>query len=486
MRGQRALEGKPFPSAFNRAPIQCQPSNPTAYCFCGSAEETEGECPWRYDPFATPEERLLQAGDPDEEGFVAPYDCYIKAAEGYTEPRRPESYADYETPGVYGYEFVGEECLFVLHSNSCDRDPSLPCEELGDIRYQFFNYIQHGKVGFGGVSIPMSDPTNGELITANANVAATSIESVGTRALEFFPVLRCQGEKGCAEGEEGADERYFAGENIRDYFGNLGRVEHPIGLAASGTDGYSNDGDDRPGIPANLDAHIEEIVKKLEPKLETLRGKEGRAQIMSDRMRSLAGTPIESRLMSAMGTDGREAMHTVLDMSRMPEHAQSTDEEVLERTSPFRVEDPRALVDAEQRMWEELSAKNIDPPFDVAQRSRYWEYWAEAFRDRPLGEASIRMQQAFLRSIMLHEIGHSVGLRHNFAGSFDRDNYQDGYFKVADAAPLPRITDFDRPSLGGNSDGSVLGEEATNYHAELRRARDFRARVGAANTMTGS
>ncbi|MCA9601356.1 MAG: hypothetical protein KC417_05000, partial [Myxococcales bacterium] len=409
MRGQRALEGKKAPNAFNREPVACQTANPTDYCYCGSAEDTGGTCAWTYDPFRSPEEDADLAGSADDENFAEPYDCHIQAADGYEDPAHPESYDDYQAPGVYGYHFVGSECLFLLHANSCDRDPSLPCEDLGDIRYQFFNYIAHGNVGFGGVSLPMVDPTTGELITANANVAATSVESVATQAVDFFPVLRCNGEKGCAKGEEGANDRYFSGDNLRQYFANQGRVERPVGIAASGTDGYSNDNEGRPGIPVDLRGHILKVIAEKQAKIDTLQGVEGRAQIYSDRMTSLAGTSVESKLLASLGLDGQEAMTARLDPTQTPNDAKLTDPGVLAQVSPFRMTGSKYLVHPDDALWQELSAKNIDPPFDAEQRSRYWEYWAEAFRGTPVAEASIRMQQIYLRAVMRHEVGHSVG-----------------------------------------------------------------------------
>lgn len=482
MRGQRALRGQEAPSAFTRQAVACQEDDPTQYCFCGSAEDKGGECPWKYDPFRTPEaDAELAAG-----GDVAPYDCYVKAPEGFEEPANPTSYEDYEKPLVYQYEFVGSECLFVLAANSCDRDPQLPCEELGDIRYQFFNYIDHGNVGFGGVSLPMVDPTTGELITANANMAATSIESVATQALEFFPVLRCDGPEGCVDGEEGAPEKYFGGDNLRQYFANRGRVQSPVAVTASGTDGYSVDDSSRPGFPVDLTTFVKEQLQAKSQKVERLRGVEGRAGLLIDRMKGLAGTPLEASFVDSLGVDGSEALAACVDPRVTPDAARATDPSVIEQTSPFRAKGRSPFIHPDDALWDELAKKNIDPPFEVTQRARYWEYWAEAFRGRPLAEASIRMQQAFLRAVMNHEVGHSVGLRHNFAGSFDRNNYPDGYFHVAEDLPLPNLGDFDRPSKGGNSDGEVLGEEVQNYLTELRRVRNERAKRGAGNAMTGS
>ncbi len=492
MRGMRSLKGQNVPSRFNRSAISCQNDDPTAYCFCGSPEEDGGSCAWKYNPFTTPEQREAQAGDPNDPNYAAPYDCYVKQPDGWAEPARPQSYDEYPDDGTpYQYEFVGEECLFVLHANSCDKDPTQACEELGDIRFQFFNYIEHGNVRFGGVSIPKVDPTTGELITANANMAGTSVESVGSRAVNWFPVLRCQGPEGCAEGEEGADEAYFQGEALRDYQEARGRVEHPIAVAAAGEDGYTPAGEERPGLRADALEEINERADQMAEYASHLHGTEGQTNILQERLQNLRGTPAEKRLMDIMGDD---LMFAKLDVERIDGNLEPHDEQVMDEVSPFR-QSGLDLRSEEDKLWDELEQLNFDPPVDIPQRSRFWEYYAEAFRGRPAGEASIRMQQEILRAVMLHELGHSVGLRHNFGGSVDRNNYLDGYFNVVfdqdgdtsrGVNALPRYFDYDRTSRGGNSDGRVLGEEITNYTEDLREVRNRRAQEGIGLTMTAS
>ena len=502
MRGWRAATGRALPR-YSSVIIECQDDDPTRYCFCGSPDDRQGSCSAKYDPFVTPEQWSAR-------GVVDPYQCHIENLE-FQEPSRPQSFDDYPIPPAYRYRFVGDECLLVLRPNSCDRyrtDPLQRCDEvlddegdpvsweqLGDLRYQFFNYIDQVNTPFGGVSALRADPTSGELISANANFSALGVENMATRAVDFFPVLRCANENlGCEPGDQAAADRYLSGENLRDYFSRLGRTEHPVGLASSGSDGFTTPDESRPALPADVNGALREVMERAEARVEALRGQDGRAQILSDRMRRLAGTSIERKLMGSLGVDGYDALQRHFDHGQnlffgLTDQTSIYDEAVLDRISPFRGGGFERTLTAGIQAENQLSAHSICPLNQAIFRSRYFEYWAEAFRRRPLAEASIRMQQLYTRMVQYHEIGHSIGLRHNFAASFDRDNYGDGFFNVVlgeatrseGALPIPRLEDYDL-----NDDGVVAGSEFDEYLADLRTARNERARLGAHNYMSSS
>ncbi|MDH5490683.1 MAG: zinc-dependent metalloprotease, partial [Myxococcales bacterium] len=480
MRGHRASIDQPLPN-YADVRIACQSGDPTSYCWCGSTtappsgdvDPSDMSCAGRYDVFKTKAEW-------EAEGVVDAYDCHVENTE-FTEPANPGSYADYSLPGAYRYQFVGSECMFVLRSNSCDwyrTDAATHCddvlddagaavdfEQLGDIRYQFYNYVNQSNTPWGGVAYPLSDVINGELVAANINYSAGSVESVGTLAVQWFPVLRCANETlGCAPGEENAEDEYWTGDNARGYFSRQGRTERAFRTGASGADGFTTSDYTRPGLPVDRLAAVNEFMEQATPRIERLRGMDGRLNILSDRMQRLAGTHFESDLMESMGSGGRELLGALRpdgDTTTISDDASILDPEILDQVSPFRgpAAFGRTMLEGHLRQ-QTLGKLNMCTFAEDLFRSRYWEYWAEAFRGAPISEASIRVQQLYSRMVMHHEMGHSVGLRHNFGASYDRNNYGDGYFNIVLGDPadpsddllLPDLQDFNDPARGGDGD----------------------------------
>ena len=503
MRGWRAARDVQLPG-YAQVRLDCQSEDPTRYCYCGSPDDEAGSCQGKYDPFVPPDEWRAR-------GVADPYRCHVENLE-LDEPASPSSYDEYPLPQAFRYRFVGDECLLVLRPNTCDwhrttADQScddvvdddgeaLHWEQLGDLRYQFFNYIdQASGLRFSGVAAPLADPTTGELVVANASIAANHVERMATTALEFFPVLRCASpELGCEPGDEAAAERYLSGENLRGYFSRLGRVEHPQGLASSGADGFTIEDTSRPALPVQVNDALRSAMDQAQSRIEPLHGQDGRAQILSDRMRRLAGTPIEQKLMASLGANGTDALNRHFDHGQsfvfdVSPQASVSHDDVLEQISPFRGSGFARTLTAGADAEDELSARNMCFVGDSLFRSRFTEYWAEAFRGRNPAEASIRMQQLQARMTFSHELGHSVGLRHNFAASLDRDNYADGYFRAVfgesdsdvDDLALPQLEDFDL-----DADGFLAGPEFDAYLQALREKRDERARLGTHNYTSSS
>jgi len=196
-------------------------------------------------------------------------------------------------------------------------------------------------------------------------------------------------------------------------------------------------------------------------------------------VRALEGTSLEAKLSAALA-EPSASTHTSASTST------STSTGVGAGSAVSVLDAPMQEVLDERARRQALAARNMDPVSESLYNSQYHDYWAQAFKGRRASEASLRMQQVYFRSVMLHEIGHALGLRHNFAASLDRNNYSDAYYEIARRIPLPSFVEYDDPTRGGNDDGQVSGDEAVRWSEDMRQARLDRLALGAGNTMTSS
>ncbi|GAB4205893.1 MAG: hypothetical protein OHK0013_22090 [Sandaracinaceae bacterium] len=488
MQGNRAIHGRSAPSG---EPVSCQSADPTQYCFCGdtiSSPEVDPvtrSCPFRIDFFQPPNARGVTSGED--------YDCWIAGAGDapVADVANPTEFSQYDPAVWTQLHFVGSECMLVLDVNSCDRDRNQACEQLGDIRYNMFNFVTAAASGFCGVMQPMQDPITGEAIVSPVNMGGQCLDNFGIQPLVYWPILR---------GEQPADD-LLSGDDIRRYFENLGNVQPPVGIAPGGGAGYDPSDPSRPALPVDLGAHFRDHIERLRDQLISLRGPEGRAQLLSDRLHTLdrdpRGRELMRRLGAAVASEGFPAPNALEQLAASAMDAPGAmagravdvnDTESLARVSPFadefldgvmqEMEHERALLQSGTCMMHERPA--------LVLQSQYGEYWAEAFRGRELSEARIRWAQAWHRAVMQHELGHGLGLEHNFAATFDRDNYFPAYYRIARENPLPQMEEFDRPANGGNGDGVVTADEAQRYYAELQRVRQLRNRAGLGNFTASS
>jgi hypothetical protein len=221
-------------------------------------------------------------------------------------------------------------------------------------------------------------------------------------------------------------------------------------------------------------------VDKAMQKAKRLQGSDGRASILSDRMLKLKDSHIVSQLADALSSE------LPTNQTNAAANAINTVSQSNAKPTVLDLDTAQKELERERQRKAALAARNMDDFNEKLFNSQYFRYYAEKFKDRPTAEASLRMQQAQFKAVTLHELGHVLGLRHNFAGSLDRNNYPDAYFKLAVKYPLPTFEEYDSPALGGNGDQNVAGEEAQRFAKDMREQRETRLLQGAGSVMTAS
>ncbi|MEM9068497.1 MAG: hypothetical protein AAGE52_08320 [Myxococcota bacterium] len=447
MRMVRNLRGQPEPS-FPR--VACQEDDPQGYCYC--ARDTDGtiitpDCAGQYDPFETPDQARAR-------GVENPYDCSVTVPEGAQPNMNNPGLSDRDFEGWFDAEMVGSECVIVLRNNTCNLRSirenggildGLGCQERGDLRFKFMSYVDQPGTGFLGVATMRTDPITGEIIAGDANIGGPALDGYRTSALQAYDVIN-----GTIRRED-----IIIGEDIRDAAENADNVQFP----AAAREEFVT-----PPIESFEATRHETLVRRMDAYMDrarNLEGPEGRLRAYTERLQSLAGTDIERRLMANVET------LAMAGFDHLPDGYGPADinDNILDRVSPFRTTAADRISyqnDVERRIGE----SSVMMPNEFTDNSVL--EFVERHADYPRARLEIELNQMLMYQTQLHEMGHCLGLRHSFMASTDSANYDDGYYTIDAAIPLPNPEDFDG-GINGLDPTEIQAYNAAYTDAKRRR-----------------
>ncbi|MAQ13671.1 MAG: hypothetical protein CMN30_02625 [Sandaracinus sp.] len=451
----RRLRGQETPTYPD---VSCQTENPDGYCFCTEDPETGAilnpTCSGGWDPFQTPEQNAAA-------GVTNPYQCWVDTSEVVAVDMNDPGLEDEDFYSWFTANMQGDECAVILRENDCNRltladvtvgdgeagrdEPA--CQERGDIRYKFLSYVDQPGTRFLGVATLRGDPISGEIIAGDANIGGPALDGYRTSALQAYDLINGT-----------IDPRTFViGEDIRGYMENVDRIEQPaIPRERFITGSVANPANDV--VSPIVSRRMEQFMERA----EQLAGPEGRANVFSERLDSLRGTSTERRLMENLETVAMAGIDV------LPEGFGPGDisDEILDKVSPFRISASERL--AYQREVEtKISSANVMMPNEFTDASVL--EFVNRHRDWPRARLEIGLNQLLYYQTQLHEMGHCMGLRHDFGASADTGNYDDDYYHIHEAIPYPDIRDYDRDGVEGFSpDEQLAWQEAYEAVKERR------------------
>jgi hypothetical protein len=440
--------------------VSCQTDDPAAYCYCqetlpGSGDYVNPTCAGRYNPFQRPTAAVPYAVDAGAT-IQNPFDCWVGfgapgAEQSLDElrgtPNDPEP--DWNDPALdrsrfdrwFGAHVVGTECADILAVNTCNiaavaanggTADGLECQERGDIRFSLLSFVDQAGTPFLGVAQFRADPVSGELFGADANIGGPALNGYRTRALQAFDLI--QGRL--------TDQEFYTGEDIRAFLEASNHVDLPapprIDYSVAGLEGLDSA---TPGVSAELTNRMEATMARA----ERLQGPEGRAAIYSDRLTRLAGTDIESRLLDNDETAVLAGQNLLLDRA-----STALDETTLDAASPFRGALTESLQSGILSNYR-IAAAGLHMPNEFVDDSVLWYVNRSAQAGWTRAHVEFDIDRRLYRQTEIHEMGHCHGLRHDYGGSADSDNYAPEYYQIAAEHPLPRPADFEVDSTPGFS-----------------------------------
>ena len=111
-------------------------------------------------------------------------------------------------------------------------------------------------------------------------------------------------------------------------------------------------------------------------------------------------------------------------------------------------------------------------------------HFVQTHKDLDRDEMLQMFREQMFKATTLHEIGHNVGLRHNFVASFDRANYFPQYWDVLEeaAAKFEEINgraaiDFE-PFRDEDETAQEFGQRYTQWQADQEQLREIQQSLG--------
>ncbi|HEX7480222.1 MAG TPA: zinc-dependent metalloprotease [Polyangiales bacterium] len=455
----RKLRGQ-TPAVYPK--VDCQNQDPDAYCYCtkdpGSGEVINPSCAGRYDPFL-PLDQLPK-------GTQNPYRCYVEAPPEVKQINLNDpALADAAFNPWFHARFVGDECVNILRPNTCNRAnvaeqggkiAGLVCEQRGDLRFKFLSYVDQPGTGFLGIATLRGDPVTGETIAGDANIGGPALDSYRTSALQQYDLIN----------GKSTDLQIQIGEDVRGYFENLGRVDQParprVGLNLAAKNG---------ALAAQTRAEIDQRMQAAGARLSRLSGPNGRQAILTDRKQTLLGTDLERRLVAGLDAPTSDGLPQTLDPSQLTA-AQ------LDQLSPLRTNIYDRLA-AQKDREDRFSLANVEMPSEYTDNSVQW--FVSRHAKWPRARLQFEVNQLLFRQTVLHEMGHCLGLRHDFGASADSQHYGQAYYDIATRYPLPSPDVYDKDGTVGLS-----ASESLAYETDYEAARAHRELLGIDGAMSSS
>ncbi|MBU51583.1 MAG: hypothetical protein CL920_23065 [Deltaproteobacteria bacterium] len=292
--------------------------------------------------------------------------------------------------------------------------------QIGDLRYNFVYWVpgphRSSPLGYGPSA---ADPVTGEVFNANAFIYGAALDRYSTYATDLVRLVN-----GDVEGQQLAN-----GQKLLKYFDNMNKLkltEHAHTHEQLKTGKLTKDL-----------SHLKVIGARLKEKI-----RDGRASYdwVSSNLKLLSNHPNNAALLS--GEPFRAFGLNLLSPSGQ------VNEKILDQFGPHRMASREFFELASERL-KRLSGNNIfmaDFVDDgiLARALKMKGQFQDANGKIDYKKVLAELRKEIYLGVTLHEFGHNIGLRHNFAASSDALNYHDKYWELraktvpnGAAGPLP-------------------------------------------------
>lgn len=320
--------------------------------------------------------------------------------------------------------------LLTYHSQRQNSEDPFLWQQMGDPRFSFLWWIvedqPNGPLGYGPSS---ADPESGRIMSGNAYIYGGAVDRYARSATDLVRAMNgdlCE-EFGLESGDISCAIR---GEDFKQWIteGAFSTTQaKPISEAF------------KDSLSQRLGLHLGDSIGGDQPA--------DAVEAMRHLKRRFNRPHSHDRLMDYAERGGESAEVWIEHLKRDPMmRARLLTPEMIQLVNPLFGLDPQEepseeVIDYGLKMM-------LDPQKTLKNRDQNRHYLAAhnvllgeemdpsiigqalELKDRPLEEIYRELREEIFEAVALHEIGHTVGLRHNFEASFDALNYQDEFWEI--------------------------------------------------------
>lgn len=316
---------------------------------------------------------------------------------------------------------------------------------IGDLRFNVVPYVQQNAGGLLGLGPSAMDPETGEVVHAAANVYGPGLDTWAGESMQMMDVLN--GNLSLSQ--------LITGQDVKDYiFANLNPTDprRPAQGPWNSSQPLSSDSTRPVGSMANPGGRLRTLVEqwkttglplaKEDRKATVARLLEQNPSLESElvnlpevrlAMRNLTGNVgFQARLQSDTAFYRKVAVDVLMGRDPITEARDA----MLRTSRPevgcfyeaYEDEDYVGVAKEKLALQQQLEAKyKSQGNASCANQAACTDAEAQKLARDDVYDS---LRREAYRSVAEHEIGHTLGMRHNFIGSADALNYQDGYWDL--------------------------------------------------------